>query len=261
MKPKTFQDFYKACPAPRPVVPSSSGSIPTTTPTCEWPSPLAGYMTMTTPGKLFMLYILRSKYDLHLSVIVHAEVHDTGNTNASFEFTQKSKNILLYDTPKIKTSIGIEEDKVQKELIEIINDFKNNVHSISQVEKLVEEWKNRNDVQLSFKEKQDQLTAMRQKYEQIQTEMKSTMKKSTPFERIKKLFVKHKAEKHDVASAILSTVPAINVSFPTRPISSLSTSSSGSSGRMSTISGCSVGDSGTHSDNEERKVSHLYLLI
>lgn len=31
---------------------------------------------------------------------------------------------------------------------------------------------------------------------------------------------------------------------------------SGSSGRMSTISGCSLGDSGTHSDHEDRKVSN-----
>lgn len=31
---------------------------------------------------------------------------------------------------------------------------------------------------------------------------------------------------------------------------------SGSSGRMSTISGCSMGDSGTQSDPEDRKVAH-----
>lgn len=43
---------------------------------------------------------------------------------------------------------------IQDELIEIINDFKNNVFTISEVEKLVEDWRNRNDVQQSFKEKQ-----------------------------------------------------------------------------------------------------------
>lgn len=154
-----------------------------------------------------------------------------------------------------KSKPEIIEDKVQKELIEIINDFKNNVHSIGQVEKLVEEWKNRNDVQLSFKEKQDQLMLMRQKYEQIQTEMKTAMKKPTPFERIKKLFVKHKPEKSEISSPILCSGPSISISSSSRPISSLSTSSSGSSGRISTISGCSMGDSGTHSDSEERKVS------
>ena len=38
--------------------------------------------------------------------------------------------------------------------MEIIHDFKNNVFSVSEVEKLVENWRNRNDVQQSFKEKQ-----------------------------------------------------------------------------------------------------------
>lgn len=39
------------------------------------------------------------------------------------------------------------------ELAEIINDFKNNVYTISELEKLVEAWKNRNDVQQSFRDK------------------------------------------------------------------------------------------------------------
>lgn len=38
-------------------------------------------------------------------------------------------------------------------------------------------------------------------------------------------------------------------------------SGSGSSGRISTISGCSMGDSGTHSDHEERKVSSSKCLF
>lgn len=42
----------------------------------------------------------------------------------------------------------------EDELVEIINDFKNNVFTISEVEKLVEAWRNRNDVQQSFREKQ-----------------------------------------------------------------------------------------------------------
>lgn len=147
--------------------------------------------------------------------------------------------------------------------MEIINDFKNNVHSISQVEKLVEEWKNRNDVQKSFKEKQEQLMEMRVRYEQIQTELKTAMKKPTPFERIRKMFWKNRHEKQEVASPILNAgMPSITIVQAQRPISSLSTSSSGSSGRMSTISGCSLGDSGTHSDNEERKVKcHINFPI
>jgi phosphoinositide 3-kinase adaptor protein 1 len=123
------------------------------------------------------------------------------------------------------------------------------------VEKLVEEWKNRNDVQKSFKEKQDQLKEMRLRYEKIQQEMNASMRKSSPFERIKKLFARGKSrdDKHEISTPIL-TSPSIVAIQSQRPISSLSTSSSGSSGRMSTISGCSLGDSGTHSDNEERKV-------
>lgn len=187
-------------------------------------------------------------------MIVH---EDLSPTSSPFDFQQKPKNdssSAHLERPKYKNQPEIMEDKVQKELIEIITDFKNNVHSIAQVEKLVDEWKNRNDVQLSFKEKQEQLTLMRQKYEQIQTEMKTAMKKPTPFERIRKFFVKHKPEKTEIPLPILYAGSSVTAALVPRPISSLSTSSSGSSGRMSTISGCSVGDSGTHSDNEERKV-------
>lgn len=163
---------------------------------------------------------------------------------------------------KHKKKVDVIEDKVQKELVEIINDFKNNVHSISQVEKLVEEWKNRNDVQKSFKEKQEQLMEMRVRYEQIQTELKTAMKKPTPFERIKKMFWKNRHDKQEVATPILNAgMPSITIVQSQRPISSLSTSSSGSSGRMSTISGCSLGDSGTHSDNEDRKVGIIKFSV
>lgn len=42
----------------------------------------------------------------------------------------------------------------EEELIEIINDFKNNVFTITEVEALVDQWRRRNDVQQSFREKQ-----------------------------------------------------------------------------------------------------------
>lgn len=64
----------------------------------------------------------------------------------------------------------------------------------------------------------------------------------------------------EITSENVISGPALALNQSARPISSLSTSSSGSSGRMSTISGCSVGDSGTHSDNEDRKVSILFEL-
>jgi hypothetical protein len=38
--------------------------------------------------------------------------------------------------------------------VEILNDFKNNVFSIAEIETLVVNWQKRNDVQQSFKDKQ-----------------------------------------------------------------------------------------------------------
>ncbi|XP_064213950.1 phosphoinositide 3-kinase adapter protein 1 isoform X1 [Tribolium castaneum] len=216
--PKEIEELYKICPAPRPVFFGDS---------LNSPSSECGYMSMTPPVKI---------------IIEHSEPAKSPTPS------------IKTDAPSSLPPNEITEDKVQKELLEIINDFKNNVHSISQVEKLVEEWKNRNDVQKSFKEKQEQLKEMRLKYEKIQQEMKASMKKPTPFERVRKLFgrSKSKEEKHEISSPVLAS-PSIVAIQTQRPISSLSTSSSGSSGRMSTISGCSLGDSGTHSDNEERK--------
>ena len=80
----------------------------------------------------------------------------------------------------------------QDELLEIINDFKNNVFTISEVERLVANWRNRNDVQQSFKDKQRQLSAMRDEYERIQKRMKEEMRAPTPFDRIRKFFTKGK---------------------------------------------------------------------
>jgi phosphoinositide 3-kinase adaptor protein 1 len=222
--PKTMEEFYKVCPPPRPLE-----------------SPEGGYMAMNPPSEPHQSSTLAVK------VIVERDT--------SAPPSPKPNKSGAPEASPSRTSNDILEDKVQKELLEIINDFKNNVHSISQVEKLVEEWKNRNDVQKSFKEKQDQLKEMRLRYEKIQQEMNSSMRKSSPFERIKKLFARGKSrdDKHEISTPIL-TSPSIVAIQSQRPISSLSTSSSGSSGRMSTISGCSLGDSGTHSDNEERKV-------
>lgn len=80
----------------------------------------------------------------------------------------------------------------QEELAEIITDFKNNVFTIHEVEKLVMDWKNRNETQQSLKEKQDQLNKMREEYDKIQQKIKDKMKRPTPFERVKKMFSKNK---------------------------------------------------------------------
>ncbi|XP_071558616.1 uncharacterized protein Stumps isoform X1 [Temnothorax nylanderi] len=155
----------------------------------------------------------------------------------------------------------------QDELLEIINDFKNNVFTISEVERLVENWQKRNDVQQSFKDKQRQLMAMREEYDRIQKRMKEEMKTPTPFEKIRKFFSKGKKDtKESVGVATDSSTSkseSINGGLADRrPVSSLSlrsVSSSSSSGRMSTVSGCSgasLGDSGTHSDSEDRRLQN-----
>ncbi|XP_011306679.1 phosphoinositide 3-kinase adapter protein 1 isoform X2 [Fopius arisanus] len=191
---------------------------------------------------------------------------------------QQSKKDLKEDTPGSRTGSlhrstsnhGVksrEPSGPQDELLEIINDFKNNVFTISEVERLVENWRNRNDVQQSFKDKQRQLAAMRDEYDRIQKKLKDEMKAPTPFDKIKKFFSKGKKESKesnhaddDGASTSSKNEKSSETGAERRPISSLSlhsVSSSSSSGRMSIISGCSgtsLGDSGTHSDTEDRRL-------
>lgn len=97
-------------------------------------------------------------------------------------------------SPSVKSNKEICPLTGQDELAEIINDFKNNVFSISEVEKLVMEWKNRNETQQSMKEKQEQLNKMRDEYDKIQQRIKDHMKRPTPFERVKKMFSKSKTK-------------------------------------------------------------------
>ncbi|XP_017002531.2 uncharacterized protein stumps isoform X1 [Drosophila takahashii] len=166
------------------------------------------------------------------------------------------------------------------ELAEIMHDFKNNVLSIRDVELLVERWKHRNDVQQSFREKQDQIDQLRREYERIQEQVKSHLKRETPFERIKKFFSRSKTPGGNNNDSLLDETKssiATSCSFKSgsvatsvgagRPISSLSlqsvSSSSSSSGRLSTGSNCSgasLGDSGTHSDHEDRRFPHCRMM-
>lgn len=106
---------------------------------------------------------------------------------------------ITLSTKDIRSSCSIKSGKEsncpltgQEELAEIINDFKNNVFTISEVEKLVMEWKNRNETQQSLKEKQEQLNKMRKEYDKLQHKIKENMKRPTPFERVKKMFSKSK---------------------------------------------------------------------
>ncbi|XP_076257684.1 DBB domain-containing protein stumps isoform X2 [Rhynchophorus ferrugineus] len=247
LKPKEIvEQFYKMCPPPRPVNPELTRVSPTPiTPSSECGSSL--YLAMDRTA------IALSREDLHKKPEEQERKKQPLHRHHSRDPSPSHKK------SDSKSQIEFVEDKVQKELAEIIMDFKNNVHSLSQVEKLVEDWKNRNDVQKSFKEKREQLSEMRQRYEKIQQEIKAATKKPTPFERVRRLFSRNKNGVNDERTEEVTTLavisgPAIALNQSSRPISSLSTSSSGSSGRMSTISGCSIGDSGTHSDNEERKM-------
>ncbi|XP_019758359.2 phosphoinositide 3-kinase adapter protein 1 isoform X2 [Dendroctonus ponderosae] len=242
LKPREIDNLYKLCPAPRPVNPEMMRSCPTpiVTPSSECGSSL--YLAMDRTAIAF------SREDLRKS--------ENEPTSPKKELDRQNHRSPSPNARKRKAN-AIVEDKFQRELAEIITDFKNNVHSLAQVEKLVEEWKNRNDVQKSFKEKQDQLNQMRLSYEKMQQEYKAKTKKSSPVDKFMKLFSRQSKtdeQSEEITSENVISGPALALNQSARPISSLSTSSSGSSGRMSTISGCSVGDSGTHSDNEDRKL-------
>ena len=157
-----------------------------------------------------------------------------------------------------RTDSDASKRSVDDELVEIINDFKNNVFTIQEVEELVSSWKNRNDVKKSFRDKQDQLQKMREEYERIQHMMKENLKRPSPFERMKRIFFrKHDKECSIVLPVNLTGDPKFTTSS-NRPNSTLSLASSNSSGRMSTSS--SLGDSGTHSDHEERRNQHTFRV-
>jgi len=181
------------------------------------------------------------------------------------ELASPTKSNKSTGTLKRNDSDASSKKSVDDELLEIINDFKNNVFTIQEVEELVATWKNRNDVRKSFKEKQEQLQKMREEYEKIQQNMKERLKRPSPFERMKRLFIR----KHDKTPMIDFSLPINltgNPNFSTLPNSnqrpnstlSLHSASSNSSGRMSTSSQVSVGDrdSGTHSDHEDRRNHH-----
>jgi phosphoinositide 3-kinase adapter protein 1 len=168
----------------------------------------------------------------------------------------KIHDFLQSPTKSIKSSTGTlkrtdsdaSKKSVDDELLEIINDFKNKVFTIQEVEELVSAWKNRNDVRKSHTDKQEQLQKMREEYERIQQKIKENLKRPSPFERIKRIFSRKNSKENSnlITPVNLTGDPRFN-----RPESILSLASSNSSGRMSTSS--SLGDSGTHSDHEERR--------
>ncbi|CAL7952184.1 unnamed protein product [Xylocopa violacea] len=257
---------YSIVPAPTPVVISPSTPTSTTITLNGLDLPLQGYMKMhpavlkTPTSNVASQQPSRAGTPTQNRPDCHPMHAREENGMSSYSYGRAASN-----SSSVKSR---EPSGPQDELLEIINDFKNNVFTIAEVERLVENWRNRNDVQQSFKDKQRQLTAMREEYERIQKRMKEEMKAPTPFDRIKKFFSKGKKDSKDSAngsddSSSTSKVEIVNGALADRrPVSSLSlrsVSSSSSSGRMSTASGCSgtsLGDSGTHSDTEDRRLQN-----
>lgn len=173
------------------------------------------------------------------------------------ELASPTKSVRSTGTLK-RTDSDASKKSVDDELLEIINDFKNHVFTINEVEDLVSTWKNRNDVKKSFRDKQEQLQKMREEYERIQHKMHENLKRPSPFERMKRFFTrKHEKEAPVILPVNLTGDPKY-ANGTNRPTSTLSLASSNSSGRMSTSS--SLGDSGTHSDHEERRNQHSFRV-
>ncbi|CRK87702.1 CLUMA_CG001492, isoform A [Clunio marinus] len=182
----------------------------------------------------------------------YTKIHELASPTKSIKSTSTLKSLK-------RTGSDASKKSVDDELVEIINDFKNKVFTIQEVEELVSSWKNRNDVKKSFKEKQEQLQNMREEYERIQQMIKDNLKRPSPFERMKRIFTrKHDKDCSEILPVNLTGDPKFsNGSSSNRPNSTLSLASSNSSGRMSTNS--SLGDSGTHSDHEDRR-NHQHSL-
>lgn len=79
---------------------------------------------------------------------------DSFDVKTSFLYKGSESHRMSSSSSNASTSGKLSVHGAQDELVEIINDFKNNVFTITEVEKLVENWQNRHDVQQSFKEKQ-----------------------------------------------------------------------------------------------------------
>lgn len=192
--------------------------------------------------------------------------HDTDQEALHLRLRFKKKEQTKESKHQVATIYKQESNNFKKsvddELLEIITDFKNNVFTIQEVEQLVQSWKSRNDVKQSYKDKQEQLQMMRQEYERIQQQMKERLKRPSPFETMKKIFFRNKIFDSKKEDSLCSQNGREDSKFTIdpssfesrRPISSASNHSisSNSSGRISTTSGTSVGDSGTHSDSEEQ---------
>ncbi|XP_055533655.1 phosphoinositide 3-kinase adapter protein 1-like [Wyeomyia smithii] len=186
---------------------------------------------------------------------------DAENEISHLRLSFRGREQMLETKPKIASSCMQEINRFHKtvdvELLELFTDFKNNVFTIQEVEQLVHAWKSRNDVQQSFIEKQEQLEMMRQEYERIQQQNKEKLKRSNPYETMKKIFSRNKnsdsKKERDFSSGSSRNVyedskASMQQSRRHITLSSVHSSSSNSSGRISNLSGSS--SNGMHSDAE-----------
>ena len=78
-------------------------------------------------------------------------------------------------------------DPTQEELLELMNDFKNNVYNMRELELLYENWRQRNDVQRDFRERQKELKEIQKEYKKIQENIRKQSRKQSSINRLMKL--------------------------------------------------------------------------
>lgn len=142
---------------------------------------------------------------------------------------QPSNTDDLKPTNPTKPTIPL--DKGQKELIEIMNDFKSDVLSIDELGNLLKQWHSRNENPQSHEERQEQLKEMRRQYELLQ------MKRPSTFERFKNFFSRSKPKENNAVEVDKLPPSVINpeekvgsylATHNLRPTSSLSLQSTAS---------------------------------
>lgn len=251
---------YLIQPSNRPVTNSFGDYLtqPSNRPIME-PETRHDYMNTTnTPVVRSNLHAKREASHLRLYFKKKSESisEDGAGYSKIHELSSPTKSVRSIGTLK-RTDSDASKKSVDDELLEIINDFKNHVFTIQEVEELVSSWKNRNDVKKSYKDKQDQLQKMREEYERIQHKMKNNLKRPSPFERMKRIFSRKHEKEVPLVDPVNLTGDQKFSSGSNRPTSTLSLASSNSSGRMSSSS---LGDSGTHSDHEDRRNHHTFRV-
>lgn len=203
----------------------------------------------------------------------------------SSEVQHTSEIIPSEDPVKPKTAAAAAAfmpfSQSQQELIQMLDDFKHDKITIAETEALFSSWQLRQKTHSSFKEKQEQLMKMRQRFDHMQNKCQQEGKKSV-LERFRTFMIRNvKSTAQNPVDSKANGVhvrpkgneylsddrqQSIGASYGRRPYSNSSScgssrSSSSLSNRSSTLSGLSVSsttDSGAQSDvGEEPNVLEL----